>query len=481
MSDFFESGTRNLFAKVVESTLCRQGVKVDKGQEEQLSRITSRLLNLRVGTPVTKLRRGLGSDDRAMLDGLVTSGYLRAVSGFYLPTFLGIQSLEDDIRRIVRNTLNAVFKALQFLYRQDIDYRYTFSFEEIVRTTHTMAHLDGDDVLPALVLGEAFDLYYFQHGLQFENERPSIKDVTGHERILDFTSVDASWSAIVEQTSRPRPDTRIQTQKVSRLNLPTKDALLQAVRDSLERQELCTILMIDLDNFKMVNDTNGHPAGDACLDSVVSTFANVVGKKGQIFRWGSGDEFAVLLPDFSTNEAKATAERIRSSVENSKPGGDIAVSTSIGVCGSDRAASKSAEEILDLADKAMYESKNSGKNRVTTWPLETIAAESKPTPAKPTKKVIRNQLATFLKEAREIQNGLHYSNVDSVRQKQEWEQRVEQYLRENVEESYSIRFQSPGHPAVTCPEGINAKMMAPWAETGARMTMLNSFMAELRD
>src|SRR5206468_2327685 len=137
-------------------------------------------------------------------------------------------------------------------------------------------------------------------------------------------------------------------------------------------------------------------------------------KKGQIYRWGSGDEFAVLLPDFSTDEAKATAERIRSSVEYSKPGGDIAVSTSIGVCGTDRAGSQSAEEILDFADKAMYESKNSGKNRVTTWPLETTPAESKPTPAKPTKKVIRNQLAIFVKEAREIQNGLHYSNVDSL-------------------------------------------------------------------
>jgi hypothetical protein len=86
-----------------------------------------------------------------------------------------------------------------------------------------------------------------------------------------------------------------------------------------------------------------------------------------------------------------------------------------------------------------------------------------------------------LKEAREIQNGLHYSNVDSVRQKQEWEQRVEKYLKENLEESYSIRFQSPGHPAVEYPGRINANMMAPWAETGARMTMLNSFVAELRD
>jgi hypothetical protein len=96
--------------------------------------------------------------------------------------------------------------------------------------------------------------------------------------------------------------------------------------------------------------------------------------------------------------------------------------------------------------------------------LGANATKSTTTPAKPTKKVIRNQLAIFLKEAREIQNGLHYSNPDSLRQKQQWEQRVEKYLEESLDQSYSIRFQNPGHPVVTYPEGINAKMMAPWGE-----------------
>jgi predicted signal transduction protein with EAL and GGDEF domain len=157
---------------------------------------------------------------------------------------------------------------------------------------------------------------------------------------------------------------------------------------------------------------------------VVRSIADIAGRKGRIYRWGSGDEFAILLPDFSTDEAKATAERIRSAVEASKPGGDIAVTTKIGVCGTDRAGSNSAKEILDLVDKAMYESKHSGKNRVTTWSgMDPV--ESKPMQARPTKKAVRNQLAVFLKEAREIQNGLHYSNFDSLRQKQEWEQRIE--------------------------------------------------------
>jgi len=86
-----------------------------------------------------------------------------------------------------------------------------------------------------------------------------------------------------------------------------------------------------------------------------------------------------------------------------------------------------------------------------------------------------------LKEGREIQNGLHYSNFDSLRQKQEWELRVEEYLEGNLDGSYAVRFQTPGNPPTTYPDGINEKMKTPWANTGAKMMMLNSFMAEFRD
>jgi len=271
-------------------------------------------------------------------------------------------------------------------------------------------------------------------------------------------------------------------QKVSRLNLPTKDVLLKDISKILERHVVSAVVVIDLDNFKSVNDTLGsHSKGDECLDLVVSTIGTVVGRKGGVYRWGSGDEFAVCLPDFSTEEAQVTAERIRCAVEQAKPGGEITVTTSIGVCASDRVESQSAKEILDYADKAMYASKQSGRNRVTAWPIGVnLAADATPNP-KPAKHAVKAQVAVFLKEGREIQNGLEYSNIDSLRQKQEWEQRVEKYLEKNLDGTYTVRFQTPGHPPTTYPDGINSKMMAPWADTGARMAMLNSFMAELRD
>jgi len=215
--------------------------------------------------------------------------------------------------------------------------------------------------------------------------------------------------------------------------------------------------------------------------SSYSTIGAVVGRKGIIYRWGSGDEFAVCLPDFSTEEAQATAERIKFAVEQAKPGGEITVTTSIGVCASDRVESRSAKEILDCADKAMYESKRLGKNRVTIWPLGTNLVRSATTAAKPATQVVKAQLAQFLKEGKTIQDGIHYNNPDSLRQKQEWEHRVEGYLEKNLDESYAVRFGSPSHQLTSYPAGINSKMTAPWGDTGAKMAMLNDFMSELRD
>ena len=270
-------------------------------------------------------------------------------------------------------------------------------------------------------------------------------------------------------------------QKLSRLNLPTKEVLINDMRSVLERHPVSALLVIDLDNFKNVNDTNGHLKGDECLNLVVSTIGTVVGRRGRIYRWGSGDEFAVCLPDFSTEEAQVTAERIRRAVEQATPGGDVAVTASIGICSSDRTDSKSADEILDFADKAMYKSKNQGKNRVTTWPIERNSELPVAATEKQPKHALKAQLAQFLKEGKNIQEGIHYNNPDSLRQKQDWEHRVEEYLGKNLDESYAVRFGSPSHQLTSYPEGINSKMTAPWGDTGAKMAMLNDFMSELRD
>jgi diguanylate cyclase (GGDEF)-like protein len=201
--------------------------------------------------------------------------------------------------------------------------------------------------------------------------------------------VRPSDKLLAEQSSTNRQADEIfhPQQQASRLTLPNKEILLSDMATILERHAFTTLLVIDLDEFKSVNDTNGHSEGDACLDRVVSTIATVVGRRGKLYRWG-GDEFAVFLPDFSTEEAQVTAERIRVAVEQAKPGGEIAVTTSIGICGTDRTDSKSTEEIINFADKAMYESKRLGKNRVTIWPF---AVANVPSPVNEANSVSQNK------------------------------------------------------------------------------------------
>ena len=157
-------------------------------------------------------------------------------------------------------------------------------------------------------------------------------------------------------------------QRLSLAGLPIKDKMIADVGSFLERKTGFAVVVVDLDHFKSVNDTAGHNEGDACLERVVKAIGSALGRKGILYRWG-GDEFTICLPDFSTEEAHATGERIRRAVEQAGPCGDIAVTASIGVCGTDRMDASSAVEMLAAADKSMYESKRQGKNRVTSWPI----------------------------------------------------------------------------------------------------------------
>lgn len=176
--------------------------------------------------------------------------------------------------------------------------------------------------------------------------------------------LSTGWPAAFE------PPTRAPAAQVFQLSgLPKKEELLTELKHSMTGDSEIAVIVLDLDQFKEVNDTKGHPEGDACLERVVKTVGNMLGRKGTLYRWG-GDEFAVTLPNFSTDEATVTAERIRGGIERAKLGGDIPVTASVGVCSTDHIQNPDPDALLSAADKAMYKSKKSGKNRVTSWPFE---------------------------------------------------------------------------------------------------------------
>jgi hypothetical protein len=140
-------------------------LSLNSKQTTLLSRITSRLLNLRSGTPVGHTRKDFG-EDRTLIDEMVKKKLIRVVGGQYLPTYRGIQQLDEDIRRVVRESLNWVLHALKRMYsRSEGD---VFTFEAIVREARSVwSALDANDALPALILGEGqeFNYYYFPSGI----------------------------------------------------------------------------------------------------------------------------------------------------------------------------------------------------------------------------------------------------------------------------------------------------------------------------
>ncbi|MDO8602363.1 MAG: sensor domain-containing diguanylate cyclase [Candidatus Omnitrophota bacterium] len=121
-----------------------------------------------------------------------------------------------------------------------------------------------------------------------------------------------------------------------------------------------TLFMIDIDNFKTFNDTYGHQAGDNIIRKISEIFRDVSRKIDIVARYG-GEEFAVILPITKKEEALILAERIRKAVETSPSLKNITIS--IGVASYPEDGQKK-EDILARADKALYEAKRSGKNKI---------------------------------------------------------------------------------------------------------------------
>lgn len=127
-----------------------------------------------------------------------------------------------------------------------------------------------------------------------------------------------------------------------------------------------SIVMIDLDHFKRCNDTYGHLVGDAVLREFVEVLRKNVREIDIISRFG-GEEFCVLFPETDKKGAFAVAERIRKAVEEHEIHAYdevVKITVSIGVSSFPDDA-KSQEALVELADKALYESKDKGRNRVS--------------------------------------------------------------------------------------------------------------------
>ena len=148
----------------------------------------------------------------------------------------------------------------------------------------------------------------------------------------------------------------------------TRRAFLEVCAQELERgrrkDRVCSLLIMDLDHFKSVNDSYGHLAGDRVLIDFVQRVGGLLRRPDQFGRFG-GEEFVALLPETSPAEAMVVAERIRAEVEHTllQPGCTVSIGIASSVPGE-----AAIDTILSRADEALYAAKGAGRNCVRAAP-----------------------------------------------------------------------------------------------------------------
>lgn len=139
------------------------------------------------------------------------------------------------------------------------------------------------------------------------------------------------------------------------------------IDEAFKKNDHVSVILFDIDNFKNINDLYGHDCGDEVLKAVSTVPISVMCNHCQCCRWG-GEEFLLIME--CNHNAFETAEKIRHKVENMKipyKEEKIKVTVSVGICIAEDLTKTNAHDVIDIADKALYKSKLSGKNCVTVY------------------------------------------------------------------------------------------------------------------
>ncbi|MCX5758833.1 MAG: diguanylate cyclase [Candidatus Hydrogenedentes bacterium] len=142
----------------------------------------------------------------------------------------------------------------------------------------------------------------------------------------------------------------------------SEETLAKRLAEVHRHSTLCSVMMFDVDHFKRINDTYGHPAGDTVLRMVARTLVSDLRPYDFAGRWG-GEEFLVIMPHFKPRELEPVANRLRVLVERAGSKNRVAVTVSGGATLS--RIDDTPASIVARVDKLLYDSKKRGRNRIT--------------------------------------------------------------------------------------------------------------------
>jgi len=342
----------------------------DEDVRKLLLEAMGRLINLKKTTPRLRLRQNL-KGRREILDRLISERYLiERDRENYVPGIMAFETCGDDfLLGLAKDGAAIVLRTLQHLYLTESP-KTSFTLQEVKEHAKRLSpFVEEEKVEIGLSVVAELDNKQLAGWVP---EDGLIRSVVVREDIIDFADVDEFWS----QAVRDRLSASSRAEKPVQDNR-RRDPLLQILdREAFDRDvdRLCAVatqekptalIMIDIDDFKEINDTCGHPAGDEVLQKVASILRSSADGKGDAYRYG-GDESAVLLANFCLEEAGALAERIRATVgqtEFEKYPREVTVSLGVATQ-ADGLGDPSS--LIKRADDNLLLAKKEGKNRVST-------------------------------------------------------------------------------------------------------------------
>lgn len=293
---------------------------------------------------------------------------------FYLVEEINKNLSVEKIIKEVYEVIEEVYpKVVKYIGLIKISKKQITSIIEYPSHKSYISKLELVNIKRDIVLFGEFNIYIFD--LSFENDELKIlieyEVIENDTEFLEF--VDFIFSKIKLSIRRAMLFKEIE--ELSRIDGLTSLYLRRYIIRKLQEETIrayryntvYSLLMIDIDFFKKVNDTYGHLIGDKLLVKLADTFKEVIGGRGIISRWG-GEEFLILLPYTEKKEAHRIAEQIRKKVEESSfylNEVSINITVSIGVS-SFPEDGNDFNQVISVADSMLYEAKRSGRNKVVS-------------------------------------------------------------------------------------------------------------------
>ncbi len=225
--------------------------------------------------------------------------------------------------------------------------------------------------------GDLLALLRLVPGLSLD-QWPQVSETLG---LKDWLAVPLNGddAPFLEQLGRTLEDLAFQTEHDPLTGLPNRRAFDRTMDREVERSRRAgvslSVAVLDLDNFKRLNDTHGHPCGDEALVETARILLTGIRRYDLAARIG-GEEFALVFPETGMTRAGRILERILESLRLVRLGcgNGIRLTASVGLACTKGRGERSPADLLEAADKALYQAKGDGKDRVVTAPLLNLAA-----------------------------------------------------------------------------------------------------------